>query len=475
VSLAPTVLVVDDDAAVRRTVGDVLQLKGYRVETAARGSEGLARARVEQLRGNPFEVAVVDIKLPDLSGLDLLEAVKGQSPDTEVIFITAYASVATAVRALNHGAFAYLVKPFEMDDLLTTLSKAVEARALRESARRRAEDALRRSEERYRRLVEAARDVIFTASPDGVFTSINPVFELLTGWSRDEWIGRRLIDIVHPEDAARVVELFPRFLQGERPPLQQVQVRTRSGEYRMAEVTAALEMDDGVPLGVLFVARDITERQRAEDALRRLNQMMEDMAKRIAHALHDEAGQLLASVYLAVAEVARDLPSPARERLGQVWQLLDQVGEQLRRLSHELRPTILDDLGLLPAIEFLAEGVAKRTGLAITVKGSTEGRVSPLVETTLYRVVQEALGNVTRHARAARVVVEIERDEHQIRCAVRDDGVGFDVVGLSAQRGDRGLGLIGIRERLKALNGTLEIHSGPGQGTELRMTLPMRG
>src|SRR5437867_2722557 len=206
-------------------------------------------------------------------------------------------------------------------------------------------------------------------------------------------------------------------------------------------------------------------------ALRRLNQTLEDESKRIAHALHDEAGQLLASVHLALEEVAGNLP-PARQHLQKVKGLLDQIEGQLRRLSHELRPTILDDLGLLPALKFLAEGVAARTGLLITVDGGSAPSLSPLLETTLYRIVQEALTNVARHAKASQVDITVHQELQTLRCSIRDNGVGFDVPAVLAKLGGRGLGLIGIRERLNSLGGSLSIMSKQGQGTELVITIP---
>ena len=212
--------------------------------------------------------------------------------------------------------------------------------------------------------------------------------------------------------------------------------------------------------------------REANAALRRVNETLEEGAKRIAHALHDEAGQLLASVYVALEELAWDLPPARRERLQKIRELLDEISEQLRRLSHELRPTILDDLGLLPAVEFLAEGVSKRTGLSITVEGSMEGRAGTSIETALYRIVQEALNNVTRHAQAKSVSVRLRHEARQIRCSIRDDGVGFDVPSVLAGHGKQGLGLSGIRERLDTLSGILEIASARGQGTELRLTIP---
>jgi PAS domain S-box-containing protein len=594
------VLVVDDDESMLKTLADVLRLRGHAVDAASRGEYALLRARIEQHRMRPFDAAIVDINLPQLNGLELVEALKTISPDTEIIFVTAYASLATAILAVERHAFAYLVKPFDMDQLLATLDRALEAGAAREAERQRAQDALRESEERYRTLVESARDVIFTMSADGVFTSLNPVFEELTGWRREKWIGRRFKGLIHPADLPSFTRQFRRFLQGDSLPPREVRVRTRSGEYRTGEITATRRIKEGkvvellgiardvterklaeaalraseeryrtlfenandvvftmdragnftavnragehltgyrrdetstmnfaqviappylellrqmlaqkiigggpttyeleivardghwVPLevstrpiyqdnrlvGVQGIARDITERKQAQEALRRLNEAQEDVARRIAHALHDEAGQVLASVYLAVAEVARELSSPARERLARISQLLDQVDEQLRRLSHELRPTILDDLGLLPALEFLVEGVAKRTGLAITAKGPTDGRLPPPVETALYRVVQEALTNVTKHAQAQNVMIELRREDRTISVSIHDDGIGFEVPAVLAKRGQRGLGLIGIRERLHALGGTLQIDSQPGQGTELIVAVPLKG
>jgi signal transduction histidine kinase len=205
--------------------------------------------------------------------------------------------------------------------------------------------------------------------------------------------------------------------------------------------------------------------------LRHLNQTLEREIQRIAHALHDEAGQLLASVYLALEEVARNLP-PAREPLLKVKGLLDLIEGQLRRLSHELRPTILEEMGLLPAVKFLAEGVTARTGLSITVEGDSEFSPTPLLSATVYRIIQEAFTNVARHAKATHVHVTIQHELQTLRCSVRDNGVGFDVASLSARTGEGGLGMIGIRERLNSIGGDLVLMSTLGRGTELVITIP---
>jgi len=207
--------------------------------------------------------------------------------------------------------------------------------------------------------------------------------------------------------------------------------------------------------------------REAVTASRHLNETLENELKRIAHALHDEAGQLLVAVHLALAELERDLVPAVRPRVGQVQKLLDQVEQQLRHFSHELRPTVLDDLGWLPAIQFLADGVSKRAHLFIDVRSRFTGRLAPPVETALYRTVQEALTNTARHARAKRVQIEVDRDAGMLRCLISDDGVGFDTRVSGA-----GLGLQVMKERLNAVNGNLTIQSAPGAGTQIKLLLP---
>ncbi len=208
-------------------------------------------------------------------------------------------------------------------------------------------------------------------------------------------------------------------------------------------------------------------------ALRQLNETLEEEIKRIAYAVHDEAGQLLVAVHLALADMSRDLPKAQQDHLRRIDQLLDQVEQQLRRYSHELRPTVLDDLGWVPAIRFLAEGVSKRTNLPIQIKTTFAGRLPSAVEIALYRLVQEALTNATKHAKASRVLIQVRRMGQRLCCSIEDDGTGFDVLAVQSDRRRRGLGLIGMQERLSAIGGTFSIDSTPGHGTKLLIGVPL--
>lgn len=215
--------------------------------------------------------------------------------------------------------------------------------------------------------------------------------------------------------------------------------------------------------------------QDAVKALRQLNETLEEEIKRIAYAVHDEAGQLLVAVHLALAELALELPDSQQAQVTRIKELLNQVEKHLRRYSHELRPTILDDLGWIPAIQFLADGISKRANLPIHIEATVSGRLPSAVETALYRIVQEALTNAVKHAKASGVWIRAWKENYALCCSVRDDGLGFDSSQVHMQTGRKGLGLVAMRERASAIGGTLRIESRPDQGTELSIRLPLEG
>ena len=208
--------------------------------------------------------------------------------------------------------------------------------------------------------------------------------------------------------------------------------------------------------------------------LHRLNDVLENQAKRIAYALHAEASQLVASVHLALADVATRLPHDRVREIQSARDMLDQIEDRIRRISHELRPTILDDLGLLPAIEFLADGISQRWGVPVTVRGSVAGSLPLPVETALYRAAQEGLTNVARHAQATCAEVSLCQSPHLITCSVRDDGKGCDpAVLVTSSNGRRGLGLVEIRERTAALGGTLRLVPRLERGMDFIVEIPL--
>lgn len=205
---------------------------------------------------------------------------------------------------------------------------------------------------------------------------------------------------------------------------------------------------------------------------RALLEAREQEARRIAGELHDEAGQLLAALHIAIDELARDGERLSVERASGLKALVDAIEEQIRRIAHEMHPRILDDLGLGPALEYLASGVSRRSGVRVSVKTACEGRLPAAVEAALYRIAQEALTNAIRHGRARDVQITVARRGGLARCAIKDDGVGFDP-GARGRTG--GLGLPGIRQRAEARGGRMRVRSRPGRGTLVEALIPAEG
>jgi len=322
--------------------------------------------------------------------------------------------------------------------------------------------------------VEKTTESVFITNRDGMIEYVNPAFERMTGYRREEAIGRTPSMLKSGEhDAAFYGEAWKTILSGQV--FSGVFLnRKKTGETYYEDRSITPIRGDGHNITHFVAAgRDVTQRKRTEEALRRLNAQLEREAERIAHALHDDAGQFLTSAHIALANMAHELPPETQGRLREVRAHLDRIEEDLRRLSHELRPRILDDLGLDAALEFLADGVMKRAGIVVTTEVVLEERLPLVVETTLYRLIQEALTNAAKHARPTRISVRVSREAQAIRCAVQDDGVGFDAAEVTARRGDPSLGLVGTRDRVEALGGTLAIASAPGKGTELLVLIPL--
>lgn len=209
------------------------------------------------------------------------------------------------------------------------------------------------------------------------------------------------------------------------------------------------------------------------ESIGRVFEAQEEIARRIAQSLHDEASQMLAIVYLELAHIARNSPKPTAERIDRVITHLDSVSEQIRALSHELHPMVLERHGLLPALRQLARGVKKRSGLDVKVTGEATD-LSLAVEVGVYRAVQEALSNVVRHAEAGKAEVRLWQTRGKLHCSVRDDGIGYQQAEKqSKERYGSGLGLVGIFERIDSLGGECHILSDGRKGMELKLGIPL--
>jgi len=234
--------------------------------------------------------------------------------------------------------------------------------------------------------------------------------------------------------------------------------------------------DEDLRLAEIFAARAavaVELRQRvARDALERVLSAQEDERRRLARELHDETGQALTSILLGLRgiEEAKD-PEVLRAAVGEVRDLVRSTLQDVRRLAVELRPKALDDFGLVAAVERLTESFAEQTGIAVEFVPNVppDARFPPEVETALYRIVQESLTNVVKHARAGHVSIVLTQKNSALSVVVEDDGVGFE----PARARDGGLGLVGMRERVGLLGGRVTVESRPGAGTTFVAEVPL--
>jgi signal transduction histidine kinase len=231
------------------------------------------------------------------------------------------------------------------------------------------------------------------------------------------------------------------------------------------------------------------ERRRAEESLvesnerlralaARLENSREEERKRIARDIHDDLGSALTGLKMdlvwlrqSLAKLENSDRGPIMEKIAAMGKLLDATANQTRRLCSELRPGILDDLGLVPALEWQAQDFARRTGVACKVQANVAGiDLQPEQTTAIFRVFQEILTNVARHAKAKHVSVTLDEEDGELRLKASDDGCGMAEKAATAKRS---LGLLGMRERVMTLGGTISFQSGSGKGTTVELTIPL--
>lgn len=333
-------------------------------------------------------------------------------------------------------------------------------------------EALRRSEERLRRVISDAPIVLWAVDADGVFTFSEGRGLVPLGLAPGEVVGRSLFDLYAPYPV--IVESVKRCLARGEETHFLAEVGKGTFDTR---VTPTPERD-----GAIGVSVDVSERLQMEQRLRVLSRRLwsihEEERRRIARDLHDEAGQAMTALKLQL-DLARREPDPERVRaqLEAAALLAGDVLDELRRISSDLRPGALEELGLVPSLRALVERSRQRAGIRICFfEPSTDGgRGETEVELALFRFVQEALDNVARHARASRAVVSIQVAGDVVRAMVEDDGAGFDPAVIEREAAGSGVGLAGIRERVRLLGGSLKIDSTPaGGGARLLVELPFR-
>lgn len=357
----------------------------------------------------------------------------------------------------------------------------------REEQRRVRLEALRDAQEaRFRMLAEQARDLIYRyrLDPEPGFEYVSPSATRITGYSPEDHYADPLLGVklVHPDDRALLEQLSQDPARAEEP--LTLRWQRKDGQVIWTEqVNRLIFNQQGQVVALEGIARDISERKRTEQALRdsaeqlrllsrRLVEAQERERRLIARELHDEVGQVLTGLKLTLGMMSANAPPQLRVSLTEAQAAIGELMGRVRALSLDLRPALLDDLGLLPALDWYLERYTRRTGVQVELRQQDlERRFPAEIETAAFRTIQEALTNVARHAHVDAVQVRLLADAQRLMLRVDDTGRGFDAeTTLAAPKTS---GLSGMYERIQLIGGTLTIEAAPGAGTHIIAELPL--
>jgi len=391
--------------------------------------------------------------------------------------------------------------------------------------RKRVEAALKVSEIRYRRLFETAKDgILILDAETGRITDANPFLQEMLGYSHTELLGKMLWEIGPFRDIAASRTAFRKLQRKQYIRYDNLPLETKGRRHRHVEFVSNLYRENGTKV-IQCNIRDITARHQAEKALadtsvelerrvdertaelltanrlmkkmldegkraeerlaksrerlrnlsQRLQSLLEEERTRLSREIHDELGQALTALKLDLSSIRRSLVSDGlaeqSAKVHEIERTVNRIIRTVRKISTEMRPGILDELGVAAAIQWMAKDFQNRTGIGCNVTLQAVDKLSDTVlSTAIFRIVQEALTNIMRHAAASQVNVSLEKKDDTLIVEVRDNGIGIMEGRISDSKS---LGLIGIRERVLLLGGEAAISGKPGEGTLVRVTVPI--
>jgi PAS domain S-box-containing protein len=391
---------------------------------------------------------------------------------------------------------AFLISPNFRDAFLESLASLVIAalaitlmEAYRQNKRHqeRLKKTMKDLESSRRTLDEVfanASDAIWVHDIEGNITFANKACANLTGYSVSKLTSKNVRRFLAPESLILAKQVKDKLLRGEAMEYRYEQRLIRKdGSEAIIQLATRLITSDGKPKAFQNMARDMTKERKLQDNLqfylREVLQAQEEERKRLARELHDDASQQILLLTHGVDNLASKadsyLPQELRNELGRLYELSHQTYQSIKRYAQALRPGILDDLGLVPALKWLAQETNSLAGIEVPVKIDAIPPLPPETQLVLFRIVQEALNNVHRHSGASEACITVECQEAEVRVTISDNGKGFELPQqLSDFAGQGKLGLTGMAERAQLVGGELEVTSQKGKGTKIIVKAPTK-
>ncbi len=350
--------------------------------------------------------------------------------------------------------------------------------------------------------IEQSSSTIIITDEKGCIEYANPRFIQLTGYSLEEAIGENPRFLKSGKTSSEVYKELWETLASGKEWRGEFCNRKKKGEFYWESASISpVKNAEGIITNFIAIKDDITEKKKMGEALMqserlkvmaaeqhgralktltlRIISIQEEERGRISRELHDDVGQALTAMKINVEMLEKEIPestASARRRLADTKQLLTHTLQEIRTLAFELRPSLLDHFGVLSAIRGYSKSYSERTNIDVQVLGKNiVGRFSSEIDILLYRCVQEALNNVVKHSKATNVTIEIVLEEREIHMKIKDNGNGFDVKeAFEENNNGTSIGLLGMKERIASLNGSLKIHSEKNKGSELEILVPFK-
>lgn len=473
------ILIIEDVVSDAELIQQELRAGGIAFRSRRVQTRDAFLAELERARP---DIVLSDFTLPEFDALQALHLLHEIQLDIPFILVTGTRSEEVAVECIREGADDYILKA-SLKRLPTSINNALRKNAI-EQAHFLAEAALRRSEEQYRLIAQNTRDLISLVDMSGRILYASPSHRTSLGYVPEELAGTELAGLVHPEDRDALRTAWEQARGHRESRIAEVRIRRQTGEYRNFESVANWVFDDqGRPQRSVIISRDITRRKETEEALRGLPKLIREAQeaerRRVARDLHDSVIQILSAVKFRLQAIEEKLvekqPTAWRDTL-KTKAHLEKAIKEVRRISRNLRPSELDDLGLAPALRSLCVEFAERTGVSVDLSITKLPQAIPNdIELNLYRIIQEALGNIEKHSGATQVKLQLTREASQVRAVIRDNGLGFDPLSPPDRKGrPPGMGLVDMKERAALLGGHWQLRSTPGEGTEILIEMPLK-